>query len=101
MGSKRPFGSIWGASWTLLGASWLLFGRLLGTLGRAWAPRESLRRLLGAFWAVRKHFWKVMGSVVRGLGSQNINFCIRNPRATSLRLAERHNARGSPDPSAC
>ena len=74
MGSKRPFGWLLDRFWEGLGRIWM-------RLGRIWAFK------IEAF-ASHGHFLNTLG----------VPCCLtlryKNPRAASLRLAERHNTRG-------
>jgi len=74
MGSKWPFGSIFNQFWQGLGKIWMRLGSS------------------GAFkietFASHGHFFNTLGVPCC------LTLCYRNPRAPSLRLAERHNTRG-------
>ena len=99
-------GRLLGASWASLDASWGLLGRLLGPLGLLFG---IWGRFLEQFWNFWESFWEgfervwtlkiivfaLLGLLLRTLCvSCCITFCYRNPRAASLRPAERHNTRG-------
>ena len=71
MGSKRPFGWLLDRFWEGLGRIWM-------RLGRIWAFK------IKAF-ASHGHFLNTLGAPCC------LTLCYRNPRAASLRLAERHN----------
>ena len=71
MGSKRPFGWLLDRFWKDLGRIWM-------RLGRIWAFK------IKAF-ASHGHFLNTLGVPCC------LTLCYRNPRAASLRLAERHN----------
>ena len=71
MGSKRPFGWLLDRFWEGLGRIWM-------RLGRIWAFK------IKAF-ASHGHFLNTLGVPCC------LTLCYRNPRAASLRLAERHN----------
>ena len=70
MGSKRPFGWLLDRFWEGLGRIWM-------RLGRIWAFK------IKAF-ASHGHFLNTLGVPCC------LTLCYRNPRAASLRLAERH-----------
>ena len=74
IGSKRPFG-------------WIL-GRFGENLGRIWVG-------LGRIWALKIETFASQGRLSSTLCAPwYLTHCYRNPRAASLRLAERHNTRG-------
>jgi len=103
------FGKVWGGFRGPLGRSWGTLGRSRGVPGRSWgtprAPKSAVGRIfcLGRFWEGFGGIWggswqaslRCGWFVMHFSAGVLINFC-RNPRATSLRLAERHNTRGFP-----
>ena len=74
MGSKWPFGSILNQFWQGLGKIWMRLG--------------SSGALTIETFASHGHFLNTLGVPCC------LTLCYRNPRAASLRLAERHNTRG-------
>ena len=108
--SRAPFGRGLGSSWALFGRSWALLaplGRFLGAswtlLGVSLAPLGPLERILdpqgsiwGPLWALKTRFGVDFGRVWGESGEDLDNW---DPRAASLRLAKRLNARGSQPPS--
>ena len=99
---------------------------LLGALGRLWGSFCAFKielfqtwaqdGLQEAFWTNLGWIWEGLGKVLGGLGEVLYcstaasyllrvlsvlywnSFCYRNPRAASLRPAERHNTRGFAEP---
>ena len=74
MGSKWPFGSMFNQFWQGLGKIWMRLG--------------SSGALTIETFESRGHFLNTVGVPCC------LALCYRNPRAPSLRLAERHNTRG-------
>ena len=80
-------------------AFWIHFGSILGGFGMVlgWICMG-----LGRIWALKIEAFASHGRIFSTLCAPcRLTVCYRNPRASSLRLAERHNARGFPNPSAC
>ena len=117
-------GTVWGLSRVLLDASWPFWERPKPSFFQA-LGQDGLQE---AFWLDFWSIWEGLGGVLGGfgeafgaplahLGRPGVElashlvrmlyvsccpiFCYRNPRAASLRPAERHNARGSPHRYAC
>ena len=110
------FGAILGSIWEGFEALWGIFGALLGDFGAVLArskssffPTWAQDGLQEAFWTNLGWIWGGLGQVLGGLGGVLYcstaasyllrvlsvlywnSFCYRNPRAASLRPAERHN----------
>ena len=123
---KIGFGSILGSIWGGFGALQNIFWALLGDFGAVLArskssffPTWAQDGLQETFWTNLGWIWGGLEQVLGGLGGVLYcstvasyllrvlfvlcwnSFCERNPRATSLRPAERHNTRGFLNPSAC
>ena len=112
-------GSIWGGFGTLRSIFWALlgdFGAVLARSKSSFFPTWAQDGLQEAFWTNLGWIWGGLGQVLGGLGGVLYcstvasyllrvlfvlywnSFCERNPRATSLRPAERHNTRGFAEP---
>ena len=109
--SKTVFGKVLGAVWQRFGALCGLFWTLLGALGESFWPSkpnfykplaqdglgfgDGLGRIwmgLGTTWALEIEAFASHGRLSSTLCVPCcLTFCYRNPRAASLRLAERHN----------
>ena len=102
-------GRLLGTSWAPLGPSWAPLGRFLGVQNRVFlsiGPRWSPKGLLDRFWEGLGRIWMRFGRIwafkIKAFASHGhflntldvpccLTLCYRNPRAASLRLAERHN----------
>ena len=127
-GSWAPFGRGLGRFGASLGCSWTPLGRFGSVQNRVffkhWAKMVS-KRPSGLIFdpfgeglgGVLGGFGEAFGALLAHLGRPGVElashlvrmlyvsccpiFCYRNPRAASLRPAERHNTRGFPTPRAC
>ena len=65
-------------------------------MNQFWEGMEGIWMRLGRIWASKIKAFASHGHFLNTLGVPCcLTLCYRNPRAASLRLAERHNARGS------
>ena len=92
----ESFGERLGAVWALLGAflaflarSGALLGRLLGFMGASDLILRGFGKGLGGIW---RGFGEGFAKVLEDLGKIYFDFLHWDPRAVSLRPAERHNS---------
>ena len=100
------FGPVWAVFGALLDASWPLLGRWKLSFFHALVHdelQESFRIAFGKVWGgFREGFGRIWGLKFKTFASHGrllsilyvpccLTFCYRNPRAASLRPAERHN----------
>ena len=81
-----------------LARSGALLGRLLGFMGASDLILGGFGEGLGGIW---RGFGEGFAKVLEDFGKIYFDFLHWDPRAVSLRPAERHNTRGFPTPNAC